>query len=32
VGFLPVDDPRVTATVKAVRDQLEDDGLLYRYL
>ena len=31
VGFLPADDPRVIATVAAVRAHLEEDGLLYRY-
>lgn len=32
VGFLPADDPRVTATVVAVRGQLEENGLLLRYV
>ncbi len=32
VGFLPADDPRVISTVDKVRDQLSDNGLLYRYL
>lgn len=31
-GLLPADDARVAATVRAVRDQLEDHGLLRRYL
>ncbi len=33
VGFLPGDDPRVSATVDAIADRLTDDqGLVYRYL
>lgn len=31
VGFLPPDDPRVIGTVKAVRDELSDNGLVRRY-
>jgi GH15 family glucan-1,4-alpha-glucosidase len=31
VGFLPPDDPRVQATLAAVRRELERDGLLMRY-
>ena len=31
VGFLPADDPRVVATVEAIRRELEVDGLVYRY-
>ena len=31
VGFLPVEDPRVTGTVKAVEKHLMRDGLLLRY-
>jgi GH15 family glucan-1,4-alpha-glucosidase len=32
VGFLPADDPRVLATIKATEDRLTDDrGLVYRY-
>ena len=32
VGFLPATDPRVTATVAAIRDELSaDDGLIMRY-
>ena len=30
-GALPADDPRSRATLKAVTDQLEQDGYLYRY-
>ncbi|WP_093642530.1 glycoside hydrolase family 15 protein [Paraburkholderia aspalathi] len=30
-GFLPVDDPRVTGTVKAIEAGLMDEGLLLRY-
>ncbi|MGE0004283.1 MAG: glycoside hydrolase family 15 protein [Parvibaculaceae bacterium] len=30
-GFLPPDDPRVIATVKAVRRELMEDGLVLRY-
>ncbi|MFI6966109.1 glycoside hydrolase family 15 protein [Streptomyces sp. NPDC050149] len=30
-GFLPPDDPRVTGTVDAVRDELGSDGLVRRY-
>ena len=29
--FLPPDDPRITATVKAIRDELTVDGLVLRY-
>jgi GH15 family glucan-1,4-alpha-glucosidase len=31
VGFLPADDPRVRATVKAVQEQLSWDGFVLRY-
>jgi GH15 family glucan-1,4-alpha-glucosidase len=32
VGFLPADDPRVLATIKATEEHLTDDrGLVYRY-
>lgn len=31
VGFLPADDPRVVGTVKAIRQELEVDGLVHRY-
>ncbi|MBB4512307.1 GH15 family glucan-1,4-alpha-glucosidase [Paraburkholderia fungorum] len=31
VGFLPVDDPRVAGTVKAIERDLMDEGLLLRY-
>jgi GH15 family glucan-1,4-alpha-glucosidase len=32
VGFLPADDPRVLATIKAIEERLTDDrGLVYRY-
>ena len=31
VGFLPADDPRVLATVAAIRDELTHDGFVYRY-
>jgi GH15 family glucan-1,4-alpha-glucosidase len=32
VGFLPVDDPRMLATIDAIADRLTDDqGLVYRY-
>ncbi|WP_081691099.1 glycoside hydrolase family 15 protein [Conexibacter woesei] len=31
VGFLPGDDPRVTATIDAVRDELGRDGFVSRY-
>jgi GH15 family glucan-1,4-alpha-glucosidase len=31
VGFLPPDDPRVVATVEAIRRELTVDGLLLRY-
>ena len=31
VGFLPIDDPRVTGTVKAIEKHLFRDGLLLRY-
>ncbi|OON74016.1 glycoside hydrolase family 15 protein [Streptomyces tsukubensis] len=30
-GFLPADDPRVIGTIDAVRAELGDHGLLYRY-
>ncbi len=32
VGFLPGDDPRVVGTIKAVREELEQDGFVARYL
>jgi alpha,alpha-trehalase len=33
VGFLPADDPRMSATIDAIADRLTDDrGLVYRYL
>ncbi len=32
VGFLPGDDPRVVATVDAIRDELTDHGLVMRYV
>jgi alpha,alpha-trehalase len=32
-GFLPADDPRMKATIKAIAERLTDDrGLVYRYL
>lgn len=31
LGFLPFDDPRVISTIEAIRNELEQDGLLYRY-
>ena len=31
VGFLPADDPRVAGTVKAIEDELLQDGLVLRY-
>jgi GH15 family glucan-1,4-alpha-glucosidase len=32
VGFLPADDPRMLATIRAIADRLTDDrGLVYRY-
>jgi GH15 family glucan-1,4-alpha-glucosidase len=31
VGFLPGDDPRMLATIDRVREELELDGLVYRY-
>jgi pentatricopeptide repeat protein len=31
VGFLPIDDPRVQGTVKAIREELMADGLVHRY-
>ncbi len=31
VGFLPPDDPRVTATIDAIRDELSEDGFVLRY-
>ena len=31
VGFLDYDDPRMVGTVDAVREELEEDGLLRRY-
>jgi alpha,alpha-trehalase len=33
VGFLPADDPRMLATIRAIEERLTDDsGLVYRYL
>jgi alpha,alpha-trehalase len=33
VGFLPANDPRMSATIDAIADRLTDDrGLVYRYL
>jgi GH15 family glucan-1,4-alpha-glucosidase len=31
VGFVAYDDPRMVRTIKAIRDELEEDGLLRRY-
>src|SRR6185312_15914045 len=31
VGFLPADDPRVTSTIRAVEEDLMDEGLVLRY-
>ena len=31
VGFLPADDPRVVGTVKAIEEQLLEDGFVKRY-
>ncbi len=32
VGFLPIDDPRVVGTIKAIEQRLlREDGLVYRY-
>jgi GH15 family glucan-1,4-alpha-glucosidase len=31
IGFLPATDPRVKSTVRAIRDHLTDNGLVYRY-
>ena len=31
VGFLPGDDPRMVGTVEAIRDELMQDGFVYRY-
>jgi len=31
VGFLPADDPRVLGTIRAVEEDLMDEGLLLRY-
>lgn len=31
VGFLPIDDPRVQGTIKAIEEQLCRDGLVLRY-
>jgi GH15 family glucan-1,4-alpha-glucosidase len=31
VGFLPVDDPRITGTVAAIERRLVRDGFVYRY-
>jgi GH15 family glucan-1,4-alpha-glucosidase len=30
-GFLPIDDPRISATVEAIRKDLTSDGLVQRY-
>ena len=30
VGFLPITDPRVAATIKRIERELMDDGLVYR--
>jgi len=30
-GFIPADDYRYVSTVKKIRDQLEEQGLMYRY-
>ncbi|MGP7999550.1 MAG: glycoside hydrolase family 15 protein [Streptosporangiaceae bacterium] len=30
-GFLPLDDPRVRATIEAIADELTEDGLVLRY-
>ena len=30
IGFLPIDDPRITATITAIEQQLMDDGLVRR--
>ncbi|MCF8061185.1 MAG: DUF547 domain-containing protein [Deltaproteobacteria bacterium] len=32
LGFLPMDDPRVTGTVDAIQKELGRDGFVYRYL
>ncbi len=31
VGFLPVDDPRIAATIAAIERELTEDGLVLRY-
>ena len=31
VGFLPGDDPRVLGTIRAIRQELSEDGLIRRY-
>jgi len=31
VGFLPIDDPRVTGTIAAIESRLLRDGFVYRY-
>lgn len=31
MGFLPADDPRVVSTVEAIREELEENGLVYRF-
>lgn len=31
-GFLSADDPRISSTVRAIRDQLTSHGMIYRYL
>src|SRR5690606_36966744 len=31
VGFLPIDAPRITGTIKAIEQDLLRDGLVYRY-
>jgi GH15 family glucan-1,4-alpha-glucosidase len=32
LGFLPIDDPRVQVTIAAVEEDLQQDGLVRRYL
>jgi GH15 family glucan-1,4-alpha-glucosidase len=32
VGFLPADDPRMLSTMRAIQQDLTDDGLVLRYL
>ncbi|MGN6108194.1 MAG: glycoside hydrolase family 15 protein, partial [Kofleriaceae bacterium] len=31
LGFLPIDDPRVQGTIRAIEDKLLDDGFVLRY-